>query len=267
MMKPSWLSRTLAVILWVGFAGAAFGQSTNSGDISGIVTDISGAAVPGVDRYGRTTSKLAYPRSTSQMTAGVYDTSSIVAGTYKITFAKSGFSALVRSSITFNVENYNDQCAVAVGAVTQEVVVNTDIPLLKTENGEQSVTLSAETLSQPSQVGQDWTQFDILLPGAAGATRRRAGRSCGNGHFQLALRSQSMAICHSAQYLRTERRRPCPPAQTLTFYTQETIQEIQTVTSAFSAQYGVGGICTTRSARAGQTNSMVRYTSIFRMMR
>ena len=31
---------------------------------------------------------------------GIYDTSSIVAGTYKITFAKPGFSELVRSSIT-----------------------------------------------------------------------------------------------------------------------------------------------------------------------
>ena len=39
MMKPSWLIRTLAVILWAGFAVTAFGQSTNSGDINGIVTD------------------------------------------------------------------------------------------------------------------------------------------------------------------------------------------------------------------------------------
>ena len=42
----------------------------------------------------------------------IYDTSSIVAGTYKITFAKSGFSELVRSSVRLNAENTTIQRAI-----------------------------------------------------------------------------------------------------------------------------------------------------------
>ena len=37
----------LTVLLWAGIRESAFAQSTNSGDISGIVTDSTGAAVPG----------------------------------------------------------------------------------------------------------------------------------------------------------------------------------------------------------------------------
>ena len=79
-----------------------FGQSTNSGDINGTVTDNTGAAVPGA-----TVTVLNVETGVSKTyvtnDSGVYDTGSIVAGTYKLTFAKQGFSTLVRPSITLIV--------------------------------------------------------------------------------------------------------------------------------------------------------------------
>jgi hypothetical protein len=44
----SFIRWALAVCLLVFVAGAAFSQSTNSGDIRGTVTDPSGALMPGV---------------------------------------------------------------------------------------------------------------------------------------------------------------------------------------------------------------------------
>ena len=38
----------LIAVLWVSCAGLSYAQSMNAGDISGIVRDTSGAAVPGV---------------------------------------------------------------------------------------------------------------------------------------------------------------------------------------------------------------------------
>src|SRR5579862_7844422 len=169
MHKLRWLTMMLVALLWAAVPNAVLAQSTNSGDISGIVTDNSGAAIPGA-----TVTVLNVETGVSKTyvtnDAGLYDTSSIVAGTYKLTFSKQGFSTFVRSSITIIVGNTTVNAQLAVGSVTQEVVVSTDVPLLKTENGEQSTTLSAETLQALPEVGQDWTQFSILLPGAAGAT-------------------------------------------------------------------------------------------------
>lgn len=135
-MKLKWLATTtILAAIWIGLTQISLAQSTNSGDIRGVVTDTSGAPIPGA---AVTILNIATGVSKDLTTndSGVYDTSSIVAGTYKITFSKAGFSTIVRSAITVTVENIQVNAELPVGAVTQEVVVNTDVSLLKTENGE-----------------------------------------------------------------------------------------------------------------------------------
>jgi Carboxypeptidase regulatory-like domain len=247
-MKFKQTALLLTVLLWVLCAGAVFGQSTNSGDISGIVSDGTGAAIPGATV---TVLDIATGVSKDYITNqdGVYDTSSIVAGTYKITFSRDGFSKLVRSSITVIVGNTTVNATLKVGAVTDSVVVTEDIPLLKTENGEQSTTLTAETLSQLPQVGQDWSSFDILIPGAAGAPMGAQG-SLGTGTSngtELAVNGNlpfSTVLADGAETT-------LPASANSDIYTQETIQEVQVSTSAFSAQYGVGGILFNQITKGG----------------
>jgi len=43
--------------------------------------------------------------------------------------------------------------------------VTSDIPLLKTESGTQETTLEAKSMAQLPNVGTDWENFTILLPG------------------------------------------------------------------------------------------------------
>ncbi len=250
MMKLRWSTTVLAVLLWAGFVGTAFGQSTNSADISGIVTDTTGAAVPGTTV---TVLNIATGVSKNLVTndAGVYDTSSIVTGTYKITFSKPGFATLVRSSVTIEVGPTTINEQLAVGGVSQEVVVNTDVPLLKTENGEQTITLSAETLQALPEVGQDWTSFSILLPGAAGAPGGSQGALAQAGSTAPGI---TVAVNGNLPYstvLSDGAETTLPASANSDILTQETIQELQYSTSAFSAQYGVGGILYNQISKGG----------------
>src|ERR1700728_1940449 len=141
----------LAGVFLTGSLGAAFGQATNAGDISGTVTDDTGAAVPGA-----TVTVLnvdtGVTKDYTTNGAGVYDTSSIVAGTYKLTFSRPGFKTLVRSSITVQVGPTTVNAQLAVGTVNTQVVVNTDVPLLNTESGAISTTLTSLTIMELSQV-------------------------------------------------------------------------------------------------------------------
>src|SRR5208283_3859052 len=109
----------LPLLLIVG-SGASFGQSTNSGDIRGTVTDASGALIPGVTvtvlNVDTGVSK-DYPTNQD----GLYDTSSIVSGSYKITFAKEGFEKLVRGPITLEVGFTTVNGQLKVGSATQQV--------------------------------------------------------------------------------------------------------------------------------------------------
>ena len=94
---------------WAGVAvcllmttAAGFGQSTNSADLRGTVTDASGAVIPGV----KVTIVNIDTGITTELTtnaAGIYDAVSIRTGKYRVTFTKEGFSKLVRDGITLDV--------------------------------------------------------------------------------------------------------------------------------------------------------------------
>jgi hypothetical protein len=246
-MRFRWSTRILTTLL-LGVGGIALGQSTNSGDIRGVVTDSTGAAVPGVnvtvENINTGVSKVYVTNND-----GVYDTSSIVAGTYKITFSKSGFSEFVRSSVTLNVENTTVNAQLSVGSVSEQVVVNMDLPLLKTENGEQTFMLDAQTLSQLPQVGQDWSSFNILMAGAAGAPMGNQG-ALGTGTSNGTMLAVNGNLPFST-VLADGAETTLPASANSDIYTQETIQEVQVGTSAFSAQYGVGGILYNQISKGG----------------
>src|SRR5277367_2846517 len=80
-MKLRPLSVLLGAVLALGSLPAALAQATNAGDISGIVTDSTGASVPGTTV---TVLNIDTGVTKDYLTndSGVYDTSSIVAGSY-----------------------------------------------------------------------------------------------------------------------------------------------------------------------------------------
>jgi hypothetical protein len=251
MMKLKWITIMLAVLLWAGVTGSAFAQSTNSGDISGTVTDGTGAAVPGANV---TVLNVATGVSKTYVTndSGVYDTSSIVAGTYKITMSKPGFSQLVRTSITIDVGNTTVNGTLNVGAVTDSVVVNTDLPLLQTESGEQGVTINAQQLTELPQVGKglDWSSFIITLPGSAGTpmgAQGTTGMGSVAGGATLAVNGNlpySTVLADGAETT-------LPASANTDVSIQETIQEVSVLTANFSAQYGVGGTLYNQISKGG----------------
>ena len=246
--KISLMAIKLVTIALLALPTASFAQSTNAGDISGIVTDTTGAAISGATVTAlNLNTGVAKDYVTNQ--DGVYDTSSIVAGTYKLTFSKNGFSQLVRSSITVIVGNTTINAQLQVGGATETVTVSTDVPLLKTENGEQTTTLEAETLSQLPQVGQDWTSFDILLPGATGAPMGAQG-TVGAGTSNGTTLSVNGNLPFST-VLADGAETTLPASANSDIDVQETIQEVQVMTSAFSAQYGVGGILFNQISKGG----------------
>ena len=241
----------LAGILFAGSFAGALGQSTNAGDISGTVSDTTGAAIPGatvtVVNIG-----TGISHDYTSNAAGIYDTNSIVAGDYKITFSKEGFTSLVHSSITVNVGQLQLNAQLAVGTVSTQVVVNTDVPLLNTESGALSTTMSYETINQLPQVssiGQNWSSFNILQPGQAGAPGGAQG-STGTGTSNGTMLSVNGNLPFST-VLADGAETTLPASANSDITVQEDVQEVQTSSSAFSSQYGVGGILYNQISKGG----------------
>lgn len=221
-------------------AGLGYGQATNSGDIRGTVTDSSGAVIPDVSI---TVTNLAtgVVRTVKTNGSGLYDSNSIVVGAYEVRFEKEGFQTFERSRISLQVGDSTLNAVLKVGSVSDTVTVNSDLPLLQTDSGTQQTTLEAHDMEDLPNVGQDWQNFAITLPGSAGyagSTNPGQGISAnGNLPYNNVLSDGSTTTLGTSQN-----------SDVNVF---ETVQEVQISTSAFSAQYGIGGIIFNQISKGG----------------
>jgi hypothetical protein len=225
--------------------GIGHSQSTNAGDIRGSVTDARGALIPGV-----TVTALNVDTGVSRdyvtNRAGLFDTSSIVVGSYTVTFTKEGFEQLVRGPVTVEVGYTTVNAQLKTGSTTQKIVVTSNVPLLNTESGEQETTLEAKSMAQLPNVGTDWENFTILLPGTSGTPSSSNGGPTNPGQFVSAngnLPYNGMLADGSTTSL--------PSSSNSDVSIFETVAELQVSTSNFSAQYGIGGYIFNQISKGG----------------
>ncbi|RRA49850.1 TonB-dependent receptor [Acidipila sp. EB88] len=227
--------------------GHALAQNTNSGDIQGTVTDNTGAVIPGVTITVFDVDK-SESRTLTSNDAGVFDTGSIVPDHYKLTFTKPGFTTLVRGPITLAAGTSDLDAQLTVGSENQQVIVNTDLPLLNTESGAVEATLSAKTMVQLPQTGADWQNFIILLPGASGAPENSSNAA---NPGQVASINGNLPF---ASMLQDGATTTLPMSQNSDVTIFETTSEVKVSSASFSAQYGVGDIIYNQITKGGSNS-------------
>ena len=113
----------LLICLLISFAASALAQA-GRGSISGLVTDPSGAIIPGtkvVAQSQATDLKL----STVSTAAGLYSFISLAPGQYQVTASAKGFETLIEKNITVSVDQVTTaNLELKVGSVSEVVTVN-----------------------------------------------------------------------------------------------------------------------------------------------
>ena len=131
------------VILAAGFPTAGLAQS-DRGTITGAVLDPANAVVPNASVVLKNTATAAEYDTVTTGT-GNYTLPSLPAGRYNLTVSASGFSQYVQEGIEVQVaQTERVDVVLKVGAATESVTVQADATLLKTENAEQSQTLTGD---------------------------------------------------------------------------------------------------------------------------
>ncbi len=246
----------LALAFSVLVCAAIFGiaQNTNSGEIRGTVTDPSGAIVPGVTV---TIKNLDTGGEKDVVTNndGLFDSASILPGSYQLTFTKEGFDKLLRGPITLQVGLLTVNGELKVGTTNSVIEVTADAPLLKTENAEQSTTFDSKTLVNLPQVstnGQNWGSFAQLLPGASGAPGMpTASGNSGDPGIAIAVNGN---LPFYDNFLQDGASTNLPISANVDIATFETISELQISTSTFSAEYGIGGAVFNQITKSGSNS-------------
>jgi hypothetical protein len=143
------VGRTLLVITVGFFLESVPAFSENSfGSIVGTVADITGAAVPGATVLPANDA-TGEGRTNSTDASGCYPFVSLKPDNYKLDIEGTGFNRSTRDPITVQVDQtFHLNATMKVGAVSHEVVVTSQAPIMQTESYWQSLWLSPPESSQ-----------------------------------------------------------------------------------------------------------------------
>ena len=145
----------------------AWGQATNTGTVIGIISDPSGAVVPGVTiTLTDVNTKAALTTTTND--AGRYVFVNVPPGTYDITASKSGFAVgkIAAQSVRVGSQT-NGNIQLSVGQQQQVVEVQATGTELQTLNATVGNTVTGVALSSLPSLGRDVSTFATLQPGVS----------------------------------------------------------------------------------------------------
>ncbi len=242
------ITHTLGILLLLG-SSAAFGQATNSADVTGTVTDSSGAVIP--DTLVTVTDRdkgTVHVVTTNQ--SGLYDTGPIVPEDhYTIVFSKEGFATLQRGPMTLRVGVTGMNVQLVASDETHSLVIDESAPLLETMTPEISATLPSESLQVLPQTGTpDWQSFVALMPGTSSTTQNGNSTSSNSSIGTVSANGSMQSSTALLDGASTNSPMSNNVINTPIF---DTIGEVKISASLFSAQYGTGGILYNQISKGG----------------
>src|ERR1700675_846694 len=153
----------LLLVLSVG-ATRLTAQTTTTGDIAGIVTDPSNAVVPDAKVNLKDNAKgNAQEAKTNK--DGVYHFYLLTPGQYTLAVTGGGLETTPRQVVVAVAQVGTADVQLTLGASTQTVTVTEAAPLIQTENGDTSTSMSQQQVANVPNPGNDLSAIAQLAPG------------------------------------------------------------------------------------------------------
>ncbi len=161
------LRRVLAAIVLAAaltcVAAPAWAQAT--GQITGVVTDGSGAVVPGVT-VEVTNQATGFTRNAVTELDGVYTIPLLNPGVYEARTSLSGFRTTVRGGIEVAVNGTaRVDLKLQIGSLAEQVTVAATAPLVETKNATLGIVIDQKKVVDLPLNGRNFTQLGTLIPG------------------------------------------------------------------------------------------------------
>jgi Carboxypeptidase regulatory-like domain len=241
-MKLPYCKRLLslaAMTAWtISAALTATAQNTGTAAITGTVTDTTGGAVPNATVL-ITDIDTGVIRTLTTNEAGEYTAPFLQPGHYEVVIGGGNYSQVDRKNLNLTVgQILNVDASLAAGAVTTQVEVTSESPIVDTERTEVSQTVGQQLISNLPVNGRNWSNFVLLTPNVVqdGGTGLVAFRGIS------ALYNQNYVDgANNNQMLFSEARGRASGAPYV--YSLDSIKEFQAATSNYSVEFGqaVGG--------------------------
>ncbi len=147
----------------------------DAGSIVGTVTDGQGGVLPGATVVA-VQEGSGFKMTETTNSKGQYTFPNLKIGKYVITAEMSGFKKAVRSGVQLHVqERLQADFKLDVGAMTEEVTVVGEAPLLNTQTGEMGHVVDQKQLTDLPLLGRRYAELSLLQTGVVPGGRQLAG--------------------------------------------------------------------------------------------
>jgi hypothetical protein len=229
--------------LALGLASSARAQNSNSGDIRGTVADSSGRVIPGVN-VTVTDNDTGVVTKYVTNNDGLYDTNSILPGSYMVLFNKGGFDSYKIGPIALQVGIITVDGVLKVGAATEVVQVDaSEAPMLKTEDAQVGSTLSLNELASLPNINPSngYTELLKLLPGATGVSGGHGNGGGGSNNDPQFDQAINGTMPYFSSYLVDGGSIWLPHSANTDQGLSEAVSELNVIGTDAPSQYGGGG--------------------------
>ena len=157
---------TLALLLTcLSIGPAAFAQSTTA-DLTGTVTDNTGAAIPNAS-VTLTNLGTREVRTAQTTGAGDYTFTLLNPGTYSVKVKEKGFKTFVVPAVSLAAsDRAREDAKLEIGAATQTVEVTGQAPALQTDSSVLTSTVTEQAVQNLPLNGRNYINLAQIVPGA-----------------------------------------------------------------------------------------------------
>jgi hypothetical protein len=162
---------------------------TSTGEISGVVVDPSGSAVPGVT-ITLTSAATNAVREVQTNTAGLYVIPAIPPGIYALKAQLSGFRVIERRDIEVQVGSSNRiPITLELGDLSEVLEIRGGAPLIQSSNASIGTVIDNRSIVELPLNGRNYLQLASLIPGAT-----TNGPSSSQGRQRMGGQRNSFAL-------------------------------------------------------------------------
>jgi hypothetical protein len=220
---------------------APLAQAQTTGSITGIVTDASGAVLPGVTITLSGDRLIGGPQTQISDTSGAYRFDRLVPGTYGVKFELQGFRTVDQPSVRISAAFVATIGAkMEVGSVSETITVTGESPTVDVRSNLQQTVMNQEIL-EGIPTGRDPWSLAKLIPGVQVATYDVGGTQSMQQSSMSAHGSSTNDVSYNIDGA-TVNWPGGGGGATMMYYDQGMFEEVNYMTSAIPAEVMAGGV-------------------------
>jgi hypothetical protein len=169
----------VACALGLLLASQAFAQS-DSARLQGVVTDSSGAIVPGASVIVQDVATNRVQKTNTGEASGAWSFPSLPPGNYELIVSKAGFKSVKQAVTLETAQVANVNISLVPGDVATQVVVTEEAGLLDSASSDMALTVQSTQIENLPLNGRNFTELATLIPGISRGVPGNIATGSGN---------------------------------------------------------------------------------------